>query len=86
MWALLPTHFLVPSGAYNPLGVGGELVTSDRNVQGLQVSLVLLVEFKGKLPGGLELTSPEVQAWAAPTRTATVGLSACVVWDQGNRV
>lgn len=55
----MPTLFPVPSGAGLSLGVGGQLGTSDKNLQGLQDSLALLVEFKGNFPGDLARASPE---------------------------
>ena len=57
--APMPTLFPAPIGAALSLGMGGQLGTSDKNLQGLQDSLALLVEFKGNFPGDPALTSPE---------------------------
>ena len=55
----MPTLFPAPSGAALSLGMGGQLGTFDKNLQGPQYILALLVEVKGNFPGDPALTSPE---------------------------
>lgn len=68
-WPSGPPLFPAPSQADISLGVGIGLGTTGRDLQRFQDSFGLLVEFKGKLPRGPALTSPEAQGRVPPIRT-----------------